>query len=76
MERVFFQKILENNGKRINSIYGWHEIKNLQIYPEKLISYEKVKEQVLNDFMLRRNAELYENNILKIRNKYELIFQD
>ena len=39
----FFQKILENNGKRINSIYGWHEIKNLQIYPEKLISYEKVK---------------------------------
>ena len=72
----FFQKILENNGKRINSIYGWHEIKNLQIYPEKLISYEKVKDQVLNDFMLRRNAELYENNILKIRNKYELIFQD
>ena len=72
----FFQKILENNGKRINSIYGWHEIKNLQIYPEKLISYEKVKDQVLNDFMLRRNAELYENDILKIRNKYELIFQD
>jgi len=26
--------------------------------------------------MLRRNAELYENDILKIRNKYELIFQD
>jgi len=72
----FFQKILENNGKRINSIYGWHEIKNLQIYPEKLSSYEKVKDQVLNDFMLRRNAELYENDILKIRNKYELIFQD
>ena len=72
----FFQKILENNGKRINSIYGWHEIKNLQIYPEKVISYEKVKDQVLNDFMLRRNAELYENDILKIRNKYELIFQD
>ncbi len=72
----FFQKILENNGKRIKSIYGWHEIKNLQIYPEKLMSYEKVKDQVLNDFMLRRNAELYENDILKIRNKYELIFQD
>ena len=72
----FFLKILENNGKRINSIYGWHEIKNLQIYPEKVISYEKVKDQVLNDFMLRRNAELYENDILKIRNKYELIFQD
>ena len=72
----FFQKILENNGEKINSIYGWHEIKNLQIYPEKLISYEKVKDQVLNDFMLRRNAELYENDILKIRNKYELIFQE
>jgi len=72
----FFQKILENNGKRINSIYGWHEIKNLQIYPENLISYEKAKDQVLNDFMLRRNAELYEIDILKIRNKYELIFQD
>ena len=40
------------------------------------ISFEKVKDQVLNDFMLRRNAELYENDILKIRNKYELIFQD
>tara|TARA_B100000674_G_scaffold491973_1_gene511042 strand:- start:49 stop:777 length:729 start_codon:yes stop_codon:yes gene_type:complete len=72
----FFQKILENNGEKINSIYGWHEIKNLQIYPEKLISYEKVKDQVLNDFMLIRNAELYENDILKIRNKYELIFQE
>ena len=72
----FFQKILENNDKRISSTYGWHEIYDLKIYPEKIITYEDIKENVLNDFMLSRNTEMYEANILKIRNKYELIYND
>ena len=72
----FFQKVLESTDKRISSTYGWHEIYDLEIYPEKIITYEDIKENVLNDFMLAHNTEMYEENILKIRDKYELIYND
>ena len=70
----FFQRILEKENKRINSTYGWHEINDLKIYPEKVKSFEIIKDDVLNDFMIAHNAELYEANLLKIKDKYELIF--
>ena len=70
----FFQKILEKEDKRISSTYGWHKINDLKIYPEKIKSFEIVRDNVLNDFMLAHNAELYEANLLKIKDKYELIF--
>jgi len=46
----------------------------MKIYPEKIKSFEIVRDNVLNDFMLAHNAELYEANLLKIKDKYELIF--
>ena len=72
----FFQKVLESTDKRISSTYGWHEIYDLEIFPEKINTYEDIKENVLNDFMLSRNTEMYEANVLKIREKYELIYND
>ena len=71
----FFKLITDQQDNKIESIYGWHEIKNLIIYPEYIKNFEEVQNEVFNDFMFSYNSNLYEENILEISKKYELIFK-
>ena len=70
-----FKLITEQQDNKIQSIYGWHEIENLIIYPENIKNFEEVQNEVFNDFMFSHNSNLYEENILEISKKYELIFK-
>ena len=71
----FFKLITEQQDNKIQSIYGWHEIENLIIYPENIKNFEEVQNEVFNDFMFSYNSNLFEENILEISKKYELIFK-
>ena len=71
----FFKLITDQQDNKIESIYGWHEIENLIIYPEYIKNFEEVQNEVFNDFMFSYNSNLYEENILEISKKYELIFK-
>ena len=57
----------------VETSQGYHVIKLLDRIPERVRSFDEVKEELKNTLALQRTGELYENVLQSLTNKYKVI---